>query len=70
MNKEEFLKDLITTYEECDSECGECLLANYITIFDTEYLLCDVIQSAYQAGILNFCKINKIDLNKAEKPDK
>lgn len=70
MNKEEFLKDLISTYEECDSECGDCILANYVTIFDTEYLLCDLIQTTYQAGVLNFCKLNKIDLNKSEIVDK
>lgn len=60
MNKREQLEDYVSEYEECDSECGECRLSNYVTILDTDYILCSIISEIYNKAIDSFKKENHI----------
>ena len=60
MSKREEIQDLICAWNECDDECGECILANYIHIFNTDHILCSVVQQIMEAGIAAFKRENNI----------
>lgn len=60
MSKREQIEDFVEEFEECDRECDDCRLSNYITIFNTQYLLCDLVDIIYSKAIEKFKKENHI----------
>lgn len=60
MSKREQINDLIEAWNECDDECDDCFLANYIDIFGTQHILCSVVQQIWKAGIEAYKKENNI----------
>lgn len=60
MSKRDEIKDLIEAWDECDDECGECLLSNYVDIFGTKHILCSVVREIWKAGIDDYKKVNGI----------
>lgn len=60
MTTREMIENMVETWKECDEECDDCLLGQYVNIFGREVILCRIISQAWNEGILTYKKVNGI----------
>ncbi len=56
----EFINSLVDAWKECDEECEDCILGEYVNIFGREIILCRIISQACNEAILEYKKANGI----------